>query len=71
LASQRGHSSRRPPNEAFFTHGNGPNITLQSYRDHLDFGFIAGANILPNVQSLADALPEELAKLEAAYGLAA
>jgi diacylglycerol O-acyltransferase / wax synthase len=52
-------------------HGIGLNITLQSYRDHLDFGFVAGANILPNVQSLADALPGELAKLEAAYGLAA
>jgi diacylglycerol O-acyltransferase / wax synthase len=52
-------------------HGIGLNITLQSYREHLDFGFIAGANILPNVQSLADALPGELAKLEAAYGLAA
>jgi diacylglycerol O-acyltransferase len=53
------------------THGIGLNITLQSYRDRLDFGFIAGSNILPNVQSLADALPGELAKLEAAYGLAA
>jgi diacylglycerol O-acyltransferase / wax synthase len=53
------------------THGIGLNITLQSYRDHLDFGFIAGANILPDVQTLADAMPGELAKLEAAYGLAA
>jgi diacylglycerol O-acyltransferase / wax synthase len=52
------------------THGIGLNITLQSYRDHLDFGFIAGANILPDVQSLADSLPGELTKLEAAYGLA-
>jgi diacylglycerol O-acyltransferase / wax synthase len=52
------------------THGIGLNITLQSYRDYLDFGFIAGANILPNVQSLADSLPGELTKLEAAYGLA-
>ena len=52
------------------SHGIGLNITLQSYREHLDFGFIAGANILPNVQSLADSLPGELAKLEAAYGLA-
>jgi len=51
------------------THGIGLNITLQSYRDHLDFGFIAGSNILPEVQTLADALPAELAKLEAAYGL--
>jgi diacylglycerol O-acyltransferase len=53
------------------THGVGLNITLQSYRDCLDFGFIAGANILPNVQTMADALPDELDKLEAAYGLAA
>jgi diacylglycerol O-acyltransferase / wax synthase len=53
------------------THGVGLNITLQSYRDCLDFGFIAGANILPNVQTLADALPGELEKLEAAYDLAA
>jgi len=52
------------------THGIGLNITLQSYRDHLDFGFIAGANILPNVQSLADSLPDELTKLEAADDLA-
>lgn len=53
------------------THGMGLNITLQSYRDHLDFGFIAAANILPDVQVIADALPGELAKLEQAYGLAA
>jgi diacylglycerol O-acyltransferase / wax synthase len=51
------------------THGIGLNITLQSYRDHLDFGFIAASNILPDVQSLANALPGELAKLEGAYGL--
>jgi WS/DGAT/MGAT family acyltransferase len=51
------------------THGIGLNITLQSYRDHLDFGFIAGANILPDVQTMANALPAELVKLEAAYGL--
>jgi WS/DGAT/MGAT family acyltransferase len=53
------------------THGIGLNITLQSYRDHLDFGLIAGANILPNVQTLADAFPGELTRLEEAYGLAA
>jgi diacylglycerol O-acyltransferase / wax synthase len=51
------------------THGIGLNITLQSYRDHLDFGFIAASNILPDVQSLANAVPGELAKLEGAYGL--
>jgi diacylglycerol O-acyltransferase / wax synthase len=52
------------------THGVGLNITVQSYRDHLDFGFIAAANILPNVQTMADSMPEELKKLERAYNLA-
>jgi hypothetical protein len=52
------------------THGVGLNITLQSYRDHLDFGFIAAANILPNFQTMADLMPEELEKLERAYNLA-
>lgn len=49
------------------THGLALNITVQSYRDNLDFGFIAGANVIPRVQTLADMLPEELAALEAAY----
>ena len=49
------------------THGLALNITVQSYRDQLDFGFIAGANIIPDVQHLADMLPEEFAKLQAAY----
>jgi diacylglycerol O-acyltransferase / wax synthase len=53
------------------THGIGLNITLQSYRDHLDFGFTAAANILPNVQALADSMPIELDRLERACGLAA
>src|SRR5450631_4780977 len=49
------------------THGLALNITVQSYRDQLDFGFIAGANIIPDVQHLADMLPEEFAKLQAAF----
>jgi WS/DGAT/MGAT family acyltransferase len=49
------------------THGIALNITVQSYRDQLDFGFIAGANIIPHVQELSDMLPEEFAALEAAY----
>ncbi|HEY4924561.1 MAG TPA: wax ester/triacylglycerol synthase family O-acyltransferase [Roseiarcus sp.] len=53
------------------THGMGLNITLQSYRDWLDFGFIAAANILPDTQTMANALPDELAQLEKAYGLPA
>ena len=49
------------------THGLALNITVQSYRDQLDFGFIAGANIIPHVQELCDLLPQEFAVLEAAF----
>jgi len=49
------------------THGIALNITVQSYRDQLDFGFISGANIIAHVQELCDMLPEEFAALEAAY----
>jgi diacylglycerol O-acyltransferase / wax synthase len=48
-------------------HGLALNITVQSYRDQLDFGFIAGANIIPNVQVLCDVLPLEFKALEAAF----
>jgi WS/DGAT/MGAT family acyltransferase len=51
------------------THGLALNITVQSYRDNLDFGFIAGANIIPHVQALCDMLPEEFVSLEVAYGM--
>ena len=46
-------------------------VGISSFNVPDGFGFIAGANILPDVQNLANALPGELAKLEAAYGLAA
>jgi diacylglycerol O-acyltransferase / wax synthase len=49
------------------THGLALNITVQSYRDQLDFGFIAGANIIPHVQVLCDMLPLEFEALQAAY----
>src|SRR6267378_4387197 len=49
------------------THGLALNITVQSYRDQLDFGFIAGANIIPHVQVLCDLLPGEFAALQAAF----
>jgi WS/DGAT/MGAT family acyltransferase len=48
------------------THGLALNITVQSYRDQLDFGFIAGANIIPHVQVLCDMLPLEFEALEKA-----
>jgi len=49
------------------THGLALNITVQSYRDQLDFGFIAGANIIPHVEVLCSLVPEEFAALEAAF----
>ena len=49
------------------THGIALNITVQSYRDQLDFGFIAGANIIPHVQVMCDMLPLEFEALEAAF----
>jgi diacylglycerol O-acyltransferase len=49
------------------THGLALNITVQSYRDQLDFGFIAGANIVPHVQVLCDMVPDEFAALETAF----
>jgi len=36
------------------THGLALNVTVQSYRDQLDFGFIAGANIIPHVRLLCE-----------------
>ncbi|WOH84008.1 wax ester/triacylglycerol synthase family O-acyltransferase [Bradyrhizobium sp. BEA-2-5] len=49
------------------THGQALNITVQSYRDQLDFGFIVGANIIPHVQVMCDMLPLEFDVLEAAF----
>ena len=51
-------------------HGLALNITVQSYRDQLDFGLIAGANVLPDVNKLARMFPAEFAALEAAFGIA-
>jgi WS/DGAT/MGAT family acyltransferase len=48
-------------------HGLALNITVQSYRDQLDFGFIAGANIIPHVEVLCDMLPEEFERLDKAF----
>jgi diacylglycerol O-acyltransferase / wax synthase len=53
------------------THGMALNITVQSYRDQLEFGLIAGANILPDVQRLANMMADELETLEQAFELAA
>jgi WS/DGAT/MGAT family acyltransferase len=52
-------------------HGQALNITVHGYVDGLDFGLIAGANVVPDVQHIAELLPAELESLERAYGLAA
>lgn len=52
-------------------HGQALNITVHGYVDGLDFGLIAGANVVPDVMRLAEMLPAELETLERAYGLAA
>jgi diacylglycerol O-acyltransferase / wax synthase len=51
------------------THGMSLNITVQGYQDQLEFGLIAGANIFPDVQGLADMFAHELDVLEQAYDL--
>jgi WS/DGAT/MGAT family acyltransferase len=51
-------------------HGQALNITVQGYRENLDFGLIAGANVLPKVEHVAAMIPEELERLEQAFGIA-
>lgn len=46
--------------------GQGLNITVQSYTDQLDLGFLACAELLPDLDDLADAISGELDTLRAA-----
>src|SRR5256714_3341088 len=46
------------------TDGMGLNITVMSYRGHLDFGIVADREQMPDVASLMDWLAEELDALE-------
>jgi WS/DGAT/MGAT family acyltransferase len=50
------------------TDGQGLNITVQSYRDRLDFGFIVDRDLVPDVWDLADMHIEEIARLLQATG---
>jgi hypothetical protein len=52
-------------------HGQALNVTVHGYRDNLDFGLIAGANVLPHVEHLGAMLPKELEDLETAFGISA
>jgi WS/DGAT/MGAT family acyltransferase len=48
--------------------GVGLNITVMSYADQVDFGFLAAANLLPEVHLLADHLPAVVRELREARG---
>ena len=52
-------------------HGQALNITVHGYVDGLDFGLMAAANVVPDVEPLAVMLADELDELERAYGGAA
>jgi hypothetical protein len=52
-------------------HGQALNITVNGYVDGLDFGLMAAANVVPDVERLATMLTDELDELERAYGSAA
>lgn len=51
---------------AFLTPGIGLNITLQSYRDRIDFGFIGCPDLTPDLWSLPLYMAESLAELQQA-----
>lgn len=50
------------------TDGQGLNITVQSYRDRLDFGFIADRELVPDLWDLADYHVAEIERLFEASG---
>ncbi len=49
--------------------GQGVNITVQSYRDTLDFGLVSSRELLPDLEDLADLLVDEVAVLSKAAGV--
>jgi WS/DGAT/MGAT family acyltransferase len=46
--------------------GAGLNVTMLSYRDSVDFGFLAASDLVPDVWDLADAVPFAFAELHEA-----
>jgi WS/DGAT/MGAT family acyltransferase len=48
--------------------GTGLNVTVLSYRDHVDVGFMAATALVPDVWSLADGIPVAFAALHEAAG---
>jgi WS/DGAT/MGAT family acyltransferase len=51
---------------AFLTPGIGLNITLQSYRDRMDFGFIGCPDLTPDLWDFPTYMAQSLAELQAA-----
>ena len=49
--------------------GVGLNVTIQSTEDVLDFGFISDRDLLPDLWSLADMVPDAVAALARAVGV--
>ena len=47
----------------------GLNLTVISYLDHIDFGFIACRELVPDVDDLAALVPEALSELMKAAGV--
>ena len=54
---------------AFLTPGIGLNITLQSYQDKLDFGFMGCSDLIPDLWDLPGFMEQSLAELLAAIDL--
>ncbi len=50
--------------------GQGLNITVQSYRDTLDFGLVGARELVPDLDDLADLIVAEMRLLREATGLA-
>jgi diacylglycerol O-acyltransferase len=48
------------------TDGQGLNMTVQSYRDALDFGFVACRELVPDLWDLSDHLEEAMIELQKA-----
>jgi WS/DGAT/MGAT family acyltransferase len=48
--------------------GAGLNVTVLSYRDSVDFGFLGATELLPDIWALADAVPEAFDELYEAAG---
>ena len=50
--------------------GMGLNVTVMSYIDKIDFGFVADRVLIPDLWELADGIPRALRELQDATGAA-